>query len=114
MRLIERQMCNALKHRNRMRKDNTRVEWTRNDHDNQLYAEVFLHGHNIGTYYPVEKLLFVNDAGWQTPTTKSRLNALITEFVSPRSGIHQKDWDWYLTYDGATLKWTGDGVLTTN
>ena len=32
-----------------------------------------------------------------TPTTKSRLNALINEFCEPRSnGIFQKNWNWYV------------------
>ena len=114
MRLIERQMCNALIHEREMRKDNTAVYWIRNDKDSQYYAEVMLHGHHIAEYHPRDKELWLSDAGWQTVTTKSRLNALITEFVSPSSGIHQKDWVWYLTHDGATLPWTGSGIIPTN
>ena len=113
MRKIEQQMCRALNMGVMMRKDNTSVMWNRADEHGQLYAEVRLHGHIIGEYHPTEQQLWLGDAGWQTPTTKSRLNALITEFVSPSSGISQRDWQWYLRHDGAELKWTGEGVLDT-
>ena len=113
MRKIEQEMCRALSMGVMMHKSNTSVMWNRNDKTGQLYAEVRLHGHMIGEYHPTEHTLWLSDAGWQTPTTKSRLNALIDEFVSPRSGISQRDWVWYLSHDGAELKWTGEGVLET-
>ena len=37
------------------------------------------------------------DGGWQTVTTKSRLNALLDEF-SKGTGVIQRNFDWYLTY----------------
>ena len=111
MRKIEREMCAALTNERNWRKDNTSVEWTTlND---EYYAEVRLHGHIIGEYHPRSKEMWLGDAGWQTVTTKSRLNALIGEFVRPADGIFQKDWTWYLIHDGATLPWTGNGVLPT-
>jgi len=36
------------------------------------------------------------DGGWQSNTTKSRLNALLDEFV-PSMGVFQKDFVWYVS-----------------
>jgi len=112
MRKIEQEMCRALSMGVMMNKSNTSVMWAK-DGDDSLYGVVRLHGHIIGEWHPSTHELWIGDAGWQTVTTKSRLNALITEFVSPRSGISQKDWVWYLRHEGETLKWTGSGTLPT-
>ena len=42
------------------------------------------------------KLQIYISGGWQSVTTKSRLNALLDEFA-PSMGIFQKDWVWYLS-----------------
>lgn len=42
---------------------------------------VLLHGNCIATYYPVSKRLDIYDCGWQSRTTKSRLNALLDAFA---------------------------------
>ena len=34
------------------------------------------------------------DGGWQSVTTKSRLNALL-QAVTPNGGVFQRDWTWY-------------------
>ena len=40
--------------------------------------------------------LTLKDGGWQSVTTKSRLNALLEEFV-PSMRIFQNDWTWYIS-----------------
>jgi len=84
-------------------KDNTRVE--RNE-EHPLSYDVYLHGHKIAAYYPkyTEELpcsLHINNCGYETNTTKSRLNVLI-DFVlgGIGNGIYQKNWNWFLTRNG--------------
>ena len=41
------------------------------------------------------------DGGWQSATTKSRLNAILTEHGIAGEGIFQKDFQWYIRlYNG--------------
>ena len=59
-------------------------------------SEVFLHGNHIATYNHVTKELTLFDGGWQSNTTKSRLNALCNEFATG-FGVFQKNWDWFVS-----------------
>ena len=109
MRKIERQMLQAIvDDRPHWSKDNTRVE--RNE-EHPLSYDVYLHGHKIAAYYPkyTEELpdaLHINNCGYETNTTKSRLNVLI-DFVKgcdpTQNGIFQKNWNWWLINDGELL-----------
>lgn len=58
-----------------------------------------LHGNVIARYSDADGL-FITDAGWQTNTTKERLNGILGV------NIQQKNWVWYLN----GKKW--DGRLT--
>ena len=62
-----------------------------NDRD----MEVFLHGNHIATLCKISMDLRLFDGGWQSNTTKSRLNALLDEFGGGDRVI-QKDFVWYL------------------
>ena len=62
-----------------------------NDRD----MEVFLHGNHIATLCKISMDLRLFDGGWQSNTTKSRLNALLDEFGGGDRVI-QKDFTWYL------------------
>ena len=86
MRKIEKQMNEAILNRQDFRKDNTEVI-TISD-----CSFVYLHGNHIAT---VGKTLDICDAGWQTVTTKSRLNALLNEFAEG-CYLFQKNFDWFL------------------
>ena len=90
MRQIEAQMLNAAATGRDWHKDNTAVDVT--DHG----IVIRLHGYPIARLDPDDQLLWITDAGWQTKTTKSRLNALLSQFC-PGCGIHQKNFVWYLT-----------------
>ena len=57
--------------------------------------EVFLHGNHIATLCKISMDLRLFDGGWQSNTTKSRLNALLDEFGGGDRVI-QKDFTWYL------------------
>ena len=62
-----------------------------NDRD----MDVFLHGNHIATLDKISMDLRIFDGGWQSNTTKSRLNALLDEFGGGDRVI-QKDFVWYL------------------
>jgi hypothetical protein len=60
--------------------------------------ELRLHGNTIA--YNSEEGLFISDGGWQSMTTKERLNGL--SGVS----IYQKDWEWFLNGE----EWGGEWI----
>ena len=62
-----------------------------NDRD----MDVFLHGNHIATLCKISMDLRIFDGGWQSNTTKSRLNALLDEFGGGDRVI-KKDFVWYL------------------
>ena len=55
---------------------------------------VYLHGNQIATID--EDSMTIYDGGWQSNTTKSRLNALCDEFCIAGEGVFQKDFAWYV------------------
>ena len=58
--------------------------------------KVFLHGNHIATLDKATMDLFIFDGGWQSNTTKSRLNALLKEFRPDRQ-VFQKNWQWFVS-----------------
>ena len=61
---------------------------------NRDNMEVFLHGNHIATVCKISMDLRLFDGGWQSNTTKSRLNALLDEF-DYGSFVFQKNWQWF-------------------
>ena len=57
---------------------------------------VYLHGNHIATYNYDKQELSLFDGGWQSNTTKSRLNALCEEFATGFS-VFQKNWNWFVS-----------------
>ena len=106
MRKIETLMNNAIRKRNNFSNGNTTVKTT-SFFDNNVYceeSEVFLHGNHIATYNHVDKELTLFDGGWQSNTTKSRLNALCYEFATG-FGVFQKNWNWFVSdFQNKTIK----------
>ena len=99
MRKIERQMLQAIvDERSHWSKDNTRVEST------DGISSVYLHGHKIAEYeHRLNGKLYINNCGYDTNTTKSRLNVLINFVCDPtKNGIFQHNWDWYIRINGDT------------
>ena len=89
MRKIETQMNSAIRSRRDWKSGNTRVEITEDKR-----ALVYLHGNLIANVE--ENLVQIFDGGWQSNTTKSRLNAIIEEFLIPYQGVFQKNWNWFV------------------
>ena len=95
MRKIETQMNTAIRQRKDFRSGNTEVAQFICSATNRAGAIVKLHGNKIAEVYANSIVLF--DGGWQTVTTKSRLNALLDEF-STGTGVIQRNFEWFLTY----------------
>ena len=91
MRKVEQQMNEAILNRKDFFKGNTSVENYITE-TGAREAVVKLHGNHIAT---VGDTLQISDAGWQTVTTKSRLNALCNEFAEG-CYVFQKNFDWFL------------------
>ena len=91
MRKIEMQMNAAIVNRTNWKSGNTEVVCK---DDLEKTCHVYLHNNLIAriTYHSIQ--LF--DGGWQSVTTKSRLNAIIEEFLIPYQGIFQKNWNWFV------------------
>ena len=71
---------------------------------------VYLHGNHIATYNYDKKELSLFDGGWQSVTTKSRLNALCYEFATGFS-VFQKNWNWFVSdFQSKVIKDFSDGI----
>ena len=95
MRKIEQEMNAAIRYRRNFSKANTSVRCFKTN-GITTDVDVFLHGNHIASLDTATNQLTIKDGGWQSVTTKSRLNALLDEFV-PSMGIFQKDWVWDLS-----------------
>ena len=95
MRKIEMMMNSAIRYRKNFSSGNTSVRCFKNRNGITTDVDVYLHGNHIASLDTATNALTIKDGGWQSVTTKSRLNALLDEFV-PSMGIFQKDWVWYL------------------
>ena len=88
MRKIEHQMCQAVQHNKNWASGNTSVITEDN------VSKVYLHGNHIATVDDDTMTIF--DGGYQSNTTKSRLNALCDSFCVPGEGVFQSDFVWYV------------------
>ena len=104
MRKIEMMMNSAIRYRKNFSSGNTSVRCIKNRNGITTDVDVYLHGNHIASVDTATNALTIKDGGWQSVTTKSRLNALLDEFV-PSMGIFQKDWVWYLSdrLDGSVI-----------
>ena len=89
MRKIERQMNTAIRERRNWAGSNTTVMINENNNK----AKVYLHGNLIAEV--CDEFVAIFDGGWQSVTTKSRLNALLDEF-RPHVGVVQRNFDWFI------------------
>lgn len=93
MRLITKQSIDAFMNAKNFKKSNMQVEVLPN------VTILRLFGHPIAyRYNDPERTLSISNCGWQTNTTKERLNAI------PGVRIQQKNFEWYLNGE----KWNGN------
>jgi hypothetical protein len=94
MRKITADAVRAFRNRQTFKRGNTEVRVFDNS------VALYLHG-NMLAEYAVDGALYINDGGWQSNTTKERLNGL------PNVHIQQKNFQWFLNGEA----WTGDWTL---
>ena len=90
MRKIESQMCSAIHHNQNWQSGNTSVTFD----PLEEVSIVHLHGNKIAEVGDTFIRLF--DGGWQTNTTKSRLNAILSEHGDDGDYVFQKNFDWFV------------------
>ena len=95
MRKIEMMMNSAIRYRKNFSSGNTTVRCFKTN-GITTDVDVYLHGNHIASVDTATNALTIKDGGWQSNTTKSRLNALLDEFV-PSMRIFQNDWTWYIS-----------------
>lgn len=115
MREIERKMMNFIEtalhkppgHLFDRKMANTRVFIPADDN-----VVVQLHGNTIAQFTSTDHDLIIElrDAGWQTPTTKSRLNAIADHFDLPRIIQQNRQWRVYPNADGKSYLWRGSEI----
>ena len=82
---------------------NTQVNYN----DSTNCSSVYLHGHQIATLDHNNQALKLSSCGWQTVTTKSRLNAILDE-IDYGCKVFQKNFDWFVSYNNQTVDfWDG-------
>ena len=108
MRKIEQQMNFAISNKGNWSLSNTQVEYN----ENTNCSNVFLHGHNIATLDHSTKALKMSSCGWESVTTKSRLNAILQE-VRYGASVFQKQFEWFLNFRGQTVDFF-DGMILLN
>ena len=91
MRKIERQMNFALSNKGNWGHSNTSVFY----YPDENLSEVRLHGNLIAWYDHNKQSLGISSCGYETNTTKSRLNALLYETFTGNK-IVQRNYVWYV------------------
>ena len=110
MRKLERQMNFALSNKGNWAGSNTSVSYN----DSTNCSSVYLHGHQIATLDHSTNALKIDSCGYQTVTTKSRLNAILEE-VKYGCKVFQKQWDWFVSYNNQTQSfWDGMILIDTD
>ena len=90
MRKIEQQMIAAINNNQNWQSGNTSVHF--NEEEN--LSIVRLHGNKIAEVTDTDMTIF--DGGYQSHTTKSRLNALCSEYCITGEGVFQKNYQWFV------------------
>ena len=110
MRKLEKQMNFALSNKSNWAGSNTSVCYN----ESTNCSSVYLHGHNICTLDHNTNALKLSSCGYETVTTKSRLNAILEE-VKYGCRVFQKQFEWFISYNGQTQSfWDGVIILDGN
>ena len=90
MRKIEQQMIAAINNNQNWQSANTAVTFDKETHTSIVY----LHGNKIAEIDDNSMTIF--DGGYQSKTTKSRLNVLCNEYCIEGEGVFQKNYQWFV------------------
>ena len=103
MRKLERQMNFAISNKGNWAGSNTSVSYN----DSTNFSSIYLHGHQIATVDHNLKAVKLSSCGYETVTTKSRLNAILEE-VKYGCRVFQKNFNWFVSYNDQTASfWDG-------
>ena len=73
-------------------------------------SKVYLHGNHIATIG--DNFVEIFDGGWQSNTTKSRLNAIINAHCNAfTDGIFQKDYQWFVRNNNVVQPFTNGYIF---
>ena len=95
MRKIEALMNKAIENGTNWSLDNTKVQTV------DEVAHVYLHGNLISKIG--EGFIELFDGGYQSKTTKSRLNAILSENGLPGEYVFQRNYQWFVHYNGSPI-----------
>lgn len=101
MRKIETQMNNAISNNQNWASGNTSVTFDPETHSSIVY----LHSNKIAEVG--DNFIRLFDGGYQTATTKSRLNSILSEHGAPGEYVFQKNFQWFIRL------WNGNEFFTT-
>jgi len=90
MRKIEREMNNAISNNLNWHCDNTEVTFDPETNESTVY----LHGNKIAVVG--DDFVQIFDGGYQSKTTKSRLNAILSEHGIKGECVFQKNFNWFI------------------
>jgi hypothetical protein len=75
-----------------------RGEYARKDNTESVGGHLYLHGNEIA-YRDDAGNIEISNAGWHTPTTRSRLNAVL-QLAEKNARVFIKDWTMHIERDG--------------
>ena len=99
-------MNRAIVNRNNWSNSNTFVSYN----ESTNCSTVVLHRTAIATYDHNTSALKLNTGGWHSVTTKSRLNAILSE-LKCGFRVFQKNFDWYLSTNNQTVDFWDNMIL---
>jgi hypothetical protein len=106
MRKIETQMIQAIQDNKSWQSANTSVQFIEENETSKVY----LHGNHIATVG--DDYVEIFDGGYQSNTTKSRLNAIINEFCNAfTDGVFQKNYQWFVRDNNVTKEFTNGYIF---
>jgi len=108
MRKITSQSVDAFVNEYRFNKGNTAVAGCGADQIHTWFFE--LHNNVIAKKEVQTDTLTISDCGWQTVTTKERLNGVLSRLTFGW-GLFQKKGEWFLTNWEETIQWTGSATF---
>ena len=97
MRIITGKAAKALNEMENFTLSNTRVKC------DEGLAEMYLFDNLIARYDEENHILQIFDGGYQSVTTKERLNGILTHFNMPYY-VKQKNYVWYLVGENETIE----------
>ena len=99
-------MNRAIVNKNDWSNSNTVVEYN----SNTDCSTVYLHNNRIATVDHNTNAVKLSSCGYETVTTKSRLNALLSE-VKYGAKVFQKNWNWFVSFNNQTRDFFDNMIL---